>query len=115
MSAAAGAGAAGALVDGAVLAARLDRLVHQVVGGLGDVAQLLVGHVGDSLPGVEVGGEAGLALEDVADAGDQVLVEQGVAEAAVGDAGERASDLLGVEVGGEDVGAEAGEDRVAAH
>jgi hypothetical protein len=102
LCAAAGTGAAGALVDSAVLAARIDCLEHQVVGCLGDVAQLLGGDLGYSLPRVEVGGEAGLALEDVADAGDQVLVEQGVAEAAFGDAGQRLGDLLGLEVGRQD-------------
>ena len=48
--------------------------------------ELVVGEVADRAPGVEAGGEAGLALEDVADAGDQALVEQGVAEAAAGSA-----------------------------
>ena len=82
-AAAARAGALAAFVDlEVVAAAALDRAQHLLAGGEQDAPQLLVGEVADRPPGVDAGGEAGLALEDVADAGDQVLVEQGVAEAA---------------------------------
>ena len=64
-------------------------------------------------PGVDLGGEAGLALEDVADARGEALVEEGVAEGAGGVGGaEDGDDRVEVEVRGEDVGTEAGEGRV---
>ena len=80
-----------------------------------DLVELLVGDVGERAPGVDLGGEAGLALEDVADARGEALVEEGVAEGPgrVGGAEDR-DQRVEVEVRGEDVGAEAGEGRVDA-
>src|SRR5690349_22131134 len=82
-AAAGGAGAPRALVDGSHRPALGDRALHQPAGGLEHRAQLLVVEGGDGSPGVEAGGEAGLALEDVADPGYERLVEQGVAEPAI--------------------------------
>src|ERR1044072_7538194 len=100
---ASGAGLTGTAVDGARLAAFLDRAPHQVVRRLEDVTQLFVGQPRDRRPGIEAGGKARLALEDVADAGDGTLVEQGFAEHSARRQAE-----------GEDVGAESGQDRVPA-
>src|ERR1700712_2771649 len=81
-AAAAGAGAA-VFVDGeAVAAAGLHRVQHLGAGVVEDEAELLVVPLGQRPPGIDPGGEAGLALEDVADAGGEALVEQGVAEGA---------------------------------
>jgi len=71
---------AAAAVDRTGVAVLLDGIRHKVVGRLDHAMQLLVGEGAGRLSRVEAGGEAGLALEDVADAGYQVLVEQGVAE-----------------------------------
>src|ERR1044072_1271206 len=103
-SAAGGARPTRAAIDGGARATPGDRLLHQTAGGAERFAQLLVGELDDRPPGIEPGGEAGLALEDVADAGDQPLVEQGVAQSAVGLGAERPDDSIGVEAGGEDGG-----------
>ena len=63
---------AAAAVDGGMVAAAGHRVEHLLPGGGEDRAQLGVGEVGERAPGVDPGGEAGLALEDVADPGDQV-------------------------------------------
>src|SRR6201999_2106406 len=112
-AAAADAGAA-MFVDGeAVAVAGGDGAEHLVAGGLEDGAELLFGDVGERAPGVDLGGEAGLALEDVADAGGEALVEEGVAEGSRGVGGrELGDDVVEVEFGGEDVGAKAGQLRV---
>src|SRR5882762_10441987 len=79
---AADAGAA-VLVDGEGLAAaRGDSGEHLVAGQREDEAEVVVAHFRQRAPGVEPSSEAGLALEDVADPGDQALIEQGVAEGA---------------------------------
>jgi len=70
-------------VDGeAVAVAGGDGAEHLAAGGIEDGAELRFGDVGEAAPGIDLGGEAGLALEDVADAGGEALVEQGVAEGA---------------------------------
>jgi hypothetical protein len=107
------AGAAGT-VDGVAVAAAGDGLLHLRAGGLEDGAELVVAEVGERAPRVDSGGEASLALEDIADAGDQVLVEQGVAEGAAGIGVEGVDDRIEVEVRRQDVGAEASELGVAA-
>src|ERR1700761_590496 len=117
-AAAADAGAA-VFVDGEAMAvAGPDRGEHLGAGGVEDGAELVVADGGERAPGVDLGGEAGLALEDVADAGGEALVEQGVAEGAALVAGaELGEDPVEVEVRGEDVGTEAcqlGVDRDAA-
>jgi hypothetical protein len=90
-----------------------DRLLHQLTSGREDPDELVVAEVADAAPGIEASGEAGLALEDVADAGDQGLVEQGVAESAGGVGAEAAQHRVEVELRREDVGAEAGQLRIA--
>src|ERR1700733_1400932 len=78
-AAAADAGAA-VFVDGeAVALAGGDGAEHLVAGDLEDGAEVLFGDVGERVPGIDLDGEAGLALEDVADARGEALVEQGVA------------------------------------
>lgn len=43
---------AGAAVDGVGVTAVLDRVLHQVVGGIDDSVKLLVGQIADLLPGI---------------------------------------------------------------
>src|SRR6201999_1722536 len=107
-AAAADAGAA-MFVDGeAVAVAGGDGAEHLVAGRLEDGAELRFGDVGEGAPGVDLGGEAGLALEDVADAGGEALVEEGVAEGAALVAGpELGKDRVEVELRRENVGTEA--------
>src|SRR6201985_3558743 len=105
---------AAVFVDGeAVAAVGGDGAEHLVAGGLEDGVELLFGDLPQRAPGIDLGGEAGLALEDVADARGEALVEHGVAERARGVGGAELGDH-GVEgeVRGEDVGAEAGQLRV---
>jgi hypothetical protein len=82
-------------------AAAGDGLPHQLARSEEDTAELIVRKVGDAAPGIEAGGEASLALEDVADAGDHGLVEQGVADGPGGIGPEAAQNGLEVELLGE--------------
>src|SRR6185437_9965915 len=109
-AATADAGAA-VFVDGEAMAAAAgDGAEHLVACRLEDGAELRFGDLRQRAPGVDLGGEAGLALEDVADAGGEALVEEGVAEGARGvGRAELGDDLVEVELRGEDVGPEAGE------
>ncbi len=84
------------------------------MGCLEHALQLLRGELTDRLPGIYSGGEASLALEDVADPGDQGLVEQGVAEGAIRNSAEGAGYGLGIEILLEDVRSESGEDGISA-
>ena len=56
------------------------RLLHQRSDGMGQGERLGVAGRSDRPPRVEAGEPAALRLPDVADAGDDVLVEQGVAD-----------------------------------
>lgn len=80
---------------------------HQLACTVEHGVQLWLCETCDRPPGIDAGGEAAFALEDVSDPGDEPLVEQGVADLAVGGGGAQSSgDLGGVEILGEDVGSE---------
>lgn len=100
-------------VDREALAPAGDGVAHLLARGEQDRAQLLVGELADRAPGVDAGGEAGLALEDVADASEGALVEQGVAERTRGIAAPSGDHGGRVELGGEKVRAEHGKLGVA--
>src|SRR5207248_1627143 len=82
--AAATAAPAGAVVDEAALAAGLDRGRHQLVRCLEDRAELVVGDFRKRPPRRDAGIPERLRLPEVADARDEPLVEQGVADRAAG-------------------------------
>ena len=105
------AGSAGALVDRvwARVWARVQALVRglaHVLAGEGDErGGLLVAQLRERTPGVDVDGEAGLGLPEVADAGDGVPVEQRVADCAREVVGAQAAqEARHVEARAEDVG-----------
>ena len=101
----------------------LEALLHPVAGGLlhprprgvDDREHLLVGDVAGAPPRVDPGLEAALGLPQVADPGDDPLVEQGVADRARRVVGAQPpQDRPLVELGGEDVRAEPGDPLVEA-
>ena len=78
--AAAVAGAAGTAVDAVAGARPLHRGPHQAVGGLEHGQELDVSHVRERPPRRDANLPQRLGLPDVADAGDEMLIEQRIAE-----------------------------------
>ena len=90
-------------------------LLHARPGGVDDRERLLVGDVAGAPPRVDPRLEAALGLPQVADPGDDPLVEQGVADRARRVVrAQAAQERLLVELGGEDVRPEAGDPLVEA-
>jgi hypothetical protein len=70
----------GAPVDGAAVAAALDRGCHQLVRGLEDRPRLVIGGLAGLAPRADACFPKRLRLPDVADPRDQPLVEERVAD-----------------------------------
>src|SRR5919197_2584525 len=80
--AAAATAVASALVDGAPLAAGLDRGGHQLVSSFQDRPELVARGLGDGAPWRDARLPKRLRLPDVADPGDETLIEQGIPDLA---------------------------------
>src|SRR5690606_27437707 len=91
------------------------RCEHHFAGQPQHADQLFIADLGQTTPGIEAGGKAAFALEDVADAGDTVLIQKRLAQGGVLATGTQRRDRPN-EIerrGSEDVWAERGEGRVA--